>query len=498
MNKLRPVKLKLILPGNMSFLEIALTFIVNSANVFGFSKSESSQIRLASEEALANIILNALNDNPDEEYTVICRRLPTRMEVVLQDKGMPFSPNEIPDYNPGAPDKVDGLSMYLLKHSVDEVQFRNLGRNGKETVLIKNIGSTRIDRILEKQKGKSKAEETVPITEWHLRPFDPVDALEISRCAYQTYGYSYEPYIYYPERITEMNQNGELKSMVAVDENDNLLAHFALKFYHPEDPIAEAGVAFVKPAYRRLAIFSEMCRDAFARAKEQGLQGVYGRAVTSHPLSQKKLVDFNFISCGVLLGLFPSDVNFKGLTGKTVQKESSLLMYLPIKSPVRTIYPPARHQEIINGIFARGAIGVSTGASGEVNPENNPERFETPDTLKLSYSRMEVFNTADIICYSGEEKIVDEIHAAKKRLCIEHTDVLYLFLDLENPGCAIIAEACEALGFFFSGVLPYGMHGRHALILQYLNNLEIDYEKIKLYEPYAQKLLNYVSACEQS
>ncbi len=507
MSDLNSARLELSLPGNISFLETAISYIVNCAKVFGLSKKELSQIQLAAEEALINIINNSLNNDPNEIYTIICRWLPTRMEVVIRDKGMPFSPAEIPDYNPEALadlDNMEGLSMYLLKHSVDEVHFRNRGRDGKETVLVKNIEAQRIDNIIREEVATEETKRniednrrTASIPEWHLRSFRPGDALEISRCAFQAYGYSYETYIYYPERITEMNQQGELKSVVAVDQNENLLAHIALKFYHPNDPIAEMGVAFVKPAGRRLNIFSKLCLDAYNKAQKQGLQGLYGRAVTSHPLSQKKLIDDNFINCGVLLGLFPADVDFKELTGKVVQKESALLMFLPLKSPIKTIYPPKKHAEIVDEIFANGSIKVITGDSSKVKSDNNTAATDTQDKLKLSHSRMEVFNTADIICYSSDLKIVDDVLSAKKSLCLERTDVLYLFLDLENPGCPKLAQACEELGFFFSGVLPYGLHGRHALILQYLNNLAIDYDKIKLHAPFAQKLLLYIKNCEQ-
>ncbi|MCD6269954.1 MAG: ATP-binding protein [Deltaproteobacteria bacterium] len=502
MNDTNSIKLELTLPGNLEYLKIALTYIVSCAEIFGFSKPETAQIQLAAEEAIAGIVTKSLNNDPKQTYTINCLRMPTRMEVVIRDKGMPFSPDEIPDYNPAAPtdpDNTDGLSMFLLRSSVDEVHFRNLGRDGKETVLVKNIKSRRIDNIIKKQPQieATPADATVPsITKWHLRSFLPGDALEISRCAFQAYGYSYESYIYYPERIIEMNRKDELRSVVAVDQDDNLLAHIALKFYHPNDPIAEIGVAFVKPQGRRLNIFSKLCADTYGEAAEQGLQGIYGRAVTSHPLSQKKLFDDDFINCGVLLGLFPNDIEFKELTGKTIQKESSLLMFLPLNSPVKTIYPPAGHKAIIHEIFSHGTIAVVNGDPTQVNSATESELLPFPK-LKFSYSRMEVFNTADLFCYVSDITLIDDIIRAKKSLCLERTDMLYLFLDLENPGCPELAQACEKLGFFFAGVLPYGLHGRHTLILQYLNNLAIDYDKIKLHAPFAHKLLGYVKESEE-
>jgi serine/threonine-protein kinase RsbW len=53
-------------------------------------------------------------------------------------------------------------------------------------------------------------------------------------------------------------------------------------------------------------------------------------------------------------------------------------------------------------------------------------------------------------------------------------------------------QQCKQLGFFFAGVLPFGLHNRHELILQYMNNLEINYDMIKPYSERAAGILEYV------
>ena len=485
-------ELKLTAPGHISYMSIAVDFIKNCSRSFGFSEEEIFRIDIAAEEAISTIILNSLGNSLQEHYNITCRRLPGKMEIVIHDKGAPFSPDELPDYNPDTPEdehSVDGLGMYLMQSSVDQVKFRNLGRNGKETILIQRIEAERIDNLIQIQEREKEVEAVPDDIKWYLRPFKPEDAIEISRCAYHAYGYTYEPYIYYPERITDMNKRGELLSIVAVDESETLLAHIALKFYHNEDPIAEAGVAFVKPQYRKLGIFSKLCSKVFKTAAERGLFGIYGRAVTSHALSQKKLTDFGFIDCGLMLGLFPIDVEFKELSGKTVQKESALLTYMPFKSPKRKIFPPEKHREIIEEVFSLIPAQIVLG-----DPENDSAvEKHNKNRSELTYTKMEVFNTANIISYSTDMKILRSIQVAMRKLCIEHTDVLYLFLDLEQPGCARLADECEKLGFFFCGVLPFGMYGRHTLILQYLNNIEIDFSKIQLHSEFAKKVKTYIS-----
>ena len=49
----------------------------------------------------------------------------------------------------------------------------------------------------------------------------------------------------------------------------------------------------------------------------------------------------------------------------------------------------------------------------------------------------------------------------------------------------------EKMGFFFAGILPLALVG-DALILQYLNNVRIDYDKIVLYTEEARQIRDYV------
>ena len=46
-----------------------------------------------------------------------------------------------------APLHKDSLSLFLLQQAMDEVHFRNLGRGGKETLLIKHVAAKRIDPL---------------------------------------------------------------------------------------------------------------------------------------------------------------------------------------------------------------------------------------------------------------------------------------------------------------------------------------------------------------
>ena len=54
-----------------------------------------------------------------------------------------------------------------------------------------------------------------------------------------------------------------------------------------------------------------------------------------------------------------------------------------------------------------------------------------------------------------------------------------------------------ALGFFFGGILPGASVGE-ALVLQYLNNVAIDYDAIKLHTEASREILAYVKLQDSS
>ncbi len=80
-----------------------------------------------------------------------------------------------------------------------------------------------------------------------------------------------------------------------------------------------------------------------------------------------------------------------------------------------------------------------------------------------------------------------------KQLCQSRFEVIHLHLDLTQAAAVPLVPACESLGFFFAGILP-GLDQTQILILQYLNNVPLDYDKILLYSPQARELLEYIKS----
>lgn len=489
---MKAVESIITLPTQEKFVNPALAFIRSTAASCGFSGTALNEIEVASEEALTNVIMHAYEGHADETFEITVRFNESDFMIMIHEKGMPFNPERVADYDPEKLESklsTEGLGVYLMKKTMDIVKYENLGRDGKLLTLIKHITDGHIKQIIEKEGNevlvKNSQENNIDVKSVDIRLALPEDALEISRCAYKSYGYTYEPFIYYPEKIAELNKVGRLVSVVACSiTNSDILGHMALKFRNPEDKIAEMGVAFVKPEYRKSGVFNSLnyfCHDI---ALERKLYGYFGRAVTSHIGSQVMADKIGYKACGFFMGLFPDDVDFRSLSGKIKQKESGILVYRHIyNEEVRKISAPQRHKNTISKIFDSFNIKVEF-LDAFVRPINHPSL--------INVDMIPVLNVADVEVTRIGADILNELKNIFHNLRLRHMDAIFLHLDMEDPCSSYVAEECRGYGFFFSGVLPFGINNRHKMILQYMNNLEINYEMIKPYAKEAVEVLNYV------
>jgi predicted amidohydrolase YtcJ len=88
-------------------------------------------------------------------------------------------------------------------------------------------------------------------------------------------------------------------------------------------------------------------------------------------------------------------------------------------------------------------------------------------------------------------RVVREVRTILRDLCLRQIAAVNLFLPLEDPTTWFVTAELENLGFFFAGILPETYLG-DVLILQYLNNVDLDYGKIQIYAPIAQDILAYI------
>jgi len=487
---------RLTIPNDSSYLDITTQYVGGIAAKFGFDHSDTRDIERAVSEAVSNVIEHAFEPSEHATIEISCERVPLGIKITVHDKGLPFDPDQAPECplpEEALTSAVPGCGLFVMKEVMDEVHFHNLGMEGKALVLVKHLKDSEITdyyeacdlgpyAVPEGDEPRSQA-----ATEIEVRPMNPSEAVEVSRCVYKAYGYSYaNDLAYYPERLVQLNRSGVLSSAVAVTSDGQIAGHCALIRWNGKSAIVEIGMAAVKPEFRSQGIFKRISRYLMQRAESEGLTGIYGQAVTNHTYSQQVGHRLGMKDCALLVGFVPQTASFKGITDRLVQRETLVTHFMYLQAPASAVlYPPAAHAEMVRRIYAR------LGVSHEIGTSTKPLDDGLPSQSNVRTRTFKSLSTARIDVEAYGQDIVIQVRERLKDLCFKRLDVIYLYLDLRDARTAVYAMEFEKLGFFFSGILPGALPG-DALILQYLNNVPIDYDRLKLEGELGRELLAYV------
>ena len=483
------------IPCDPAYIPIVRGYIDGVARKMGFGDEDAHGIVLAVGEAATNVVKHAFLPEENATFDVISQESTVSLKVIIRDKGIPFSPDQVEKFSidkvtaGGAP---KGLGFFLMEKSVDKFSFHNLGTGGKEIHLTKFIHKKRIEDYVDESEltayEEPKAPGVQPIKKvpYSVKPINPSQAIEICQCAYRTYGYNYIfENIYYPDRIVEMNKKGELISLVAVsDDTHEVMSHAALEM-DEDRGLTELGVAFTKPEFRNQGCFKKLTEGLIKKAERDGKEGIYGRAVTAHPYSQKGIIKNGFNACGIMLALAPAAL-FHKAEDADAQKESLVVLYrnIGIKSAER-LYAPKAHKAMLGKIYKNIKVPAEWRDTKGITKDTLTGKTPAIDTTivpSLSNARISIKQFG-----AGMQ---DMVARNLKDLCVKKIDTIHLLLDLKDPYTALVTKDLEKIGFFFCGVLPSA--SRHNLILQYLNNIPIQYEKIQTASDVAGEMLSYI------
>jgi serine/threonine-protein kinase RsbW len=487
----------LTIPARSSYVQVASAYVQAVACHFGFSDEQSRQLAEALGLILKDLMVHAFEPNNSQEVHISCEYLPVGLKAVIKEQGLPLAQEELPSLDASrrsAFPKRLGDQLACVQDVWDEASFQNKGPAGAAVQLVKYFSGCGVEPAtglyLVSPDATPVPGPGEPET-FQVRPFTPADAQAVVRLFYLTYGYSYpHEYLYYPERLIALNATGSLRSLVAVSPQGELAGHVAL-FFSPDHPnLAEIGAGVVNPDFRGHRCLQQLTEQALAEAQQCHIQALFGQLVTNHTYSQKVAETFDFKPCGLLVGCGSASLSFKKIHEDLSQRESLILMYRGIRpiSPV-SIYLPTQHTEWISRLYAW--LGM------------NPLILSPPGDLKAT---LPLQGHLELITYPDSGIAVikvgaigretpDDIRHTLKHLCQARFDVIQLQMDLGQPAVPELAVHSETLGFFLAGLLP-GLNGAQTLILQYLNNVPIDYDQIRLDSLQAQEVLAYVKGLD--
>jgi anti-sigma regulatory factor (Ser/Thr protein kinase)/RimJ/RimL family protein N-acetyltransferase len=489
---------ELTVPSDRSSVAVAVAYVDEVSKKLGFEEDQRKKIGLAVEQAVANVMEQTFEPGDRQTFEISCERVPLGLQIIIKEKGMPFDPSRIPLFQQEGetgPKSREPADIPLPRDLVDEFSIHNLGPDGQEIRLVKYLRDKSVEDYFQacelgqfQSPSKTRKRISGP-GEFHVHLMKPSEALEVARSAYKAYGYTYSnEHIYYPDRMVELNESGQLISATAVTPDGELAGHCAIFRSSSGSKSAEIGQAVVKPEFRGQGCLLRLTEFLINEAKSRDLTGLYARAVTSHTFSQRVTTRLGFTACAILLGYAPANTTFRGIKEELAQRETFVVQYKYLEKPgPLKLYAPSRHKDFIAKLY--GNLGVTP--QFEAYEKSPAAVLQSESILKTKTAASMPPGYASIEVLRCGENIGSEVKNALREFRLKRYDVIALYLDLRDPLTFHLVDEFEALGFFFGGILPGASVGE-ALVLQYLNNVAIDYDSIKLHTKASREILAYV------
>jgi anti-sigma regulatory factor (Ser/Thr protein kinase) len=483
---------QLTVPNDLSYLSAIQAYVAEIGKKIGFEQEELLQIHLGVEEAVTNVIKHAFDPREKATFHIICQPLPIGLRIIIKERGIPFDPSQIPEYHPdqlSLESSPNGLGIFLIQEAMDEYSFRYLGKRGKEIHLIKYLKKGHIQNYFpphELQEAEEppveREQERIPFA---IRWMETEEAMAVSKLVYQGYGYSYlHNHLYYPDRVIKLHAQGKIRSAIAVTGAHDIVGHMALIKEEEGSTLAETGMGVVSRKFRKQAVAEKLLQFLIQEGEKMRLTAVYGNAVTNHPYMQKISEKVGMKTCGLMLGYVPSTMSFKGITERLPHRESTVTVYRCFRTLAdQILYPPPQHLEMTERLYRN--IGVCP----NIQKADSVSLKEEPSQVSVNINRD--FKSSEIVVIRYGKDILSEIKTKLMGILRQNIKVIHLFLNLQDSLTSPLTTEFEKLGFIFGGILP-GEHFKDTLVLQYLNNLQIQYGKIQLHSVVSRELLEYI------
>ena len=485
---------RLTIPNQMEYLAVALGFVRTVAEQAGFADVDRHRIELAVEEAVSNVIEHAFTPDEAAHFDVTCRKIASGLEICICDKGIPWDPTLEDDYRPDADLETQtgrGLGGFLIRKLMDEYQFSNLGREGKQTRLVKYLDTQRIatdePEPVTPEAVEPPKTKPAPIS-FDVRRMQPKEAIQVARAVFDCYGYSYAgEFAYYPDRIAAMNENGQLLSAVAVaQDTGDIGGHFALIFY--DHLPAELGIAVTMRKFRGQGFARQLGQFLEEEARGMGLKGIQVKEVTAHPYTQKFCQKLGYRDCGFLLAHSPKTLSFKGIQDELTQRNSDVLGFKTLQPPEpRALYLPEQHAEVIESIYANLEIPMSWQRISDAPSGNR--------TTVMRASVNSIRSLCEIFVPQYGEDAVQMLKQELRRVRREEVQVVEMYLNLTDRCTPWFVSESEKLGFFFTGILP-DTAGGDSIVMQHFNGIQVEYESLVIDQPKTAELLEYIKSLD--
>ncbi len=102
-----------------------------------------NRLLLAVDEAVSNVMIHSLENNPEATFELCMNVQDDRIEFVITDRGKPFNPLNADPADPaehGLAGKSHGLGVQIYRTIMDHIEYREMGDGAHSLMMVKYLG----------------------------------------------------------------------------------------------------------------------------------------------------------------------------------------------------------------------------------------------------------------------------------------------------------------------------------------------------------------------
>ena len=354
----------------------------------------------------------------------------------------------------------------------DEIHTKTIGNTGNSSICSVSLDEHGSEFLT----GSEVLSENAPtvsdddVAQLVIRKMVASDAINLARCVYRCYGYSYpNSMLYQPKLVAHALHQGLMHSAVAVRSDGEVVGHCALSFSHNGSVIPEVGKLVVDPRYRGHHIADKLALYSKADAKELGLNGYWAACIATHPYSQYDMIASGGGEIGLFINGQPGAVQMEGIQSQAKGRHSLVPFFIPInKDEKLSIYLPERHIPFFTKLMQ------TMGLKREIS--SLPEKTNASSIFSIALAKEHT--PAHLYVTKIGDDLMDRVARELPAILAFNPPVVYLDLPLDSPGAIEQIEALESLGFLLAAWLPNFNPISDTLRLQKINDSLVDEKNI--------------------
>ncbi|MEA3434609.1 MAG: GNAT family N-acetyltransferase [Campylobacterota bacterium] len=477
------------IPSNIQCMEIVKDVIRNTCKTLPLTQDDVQALLSSTEELIHNAITHAYRD--EQGYIEMALHpFKTGLRIDVHDWGIPMSHKK----HKSVPiDKEASAGFNRIYDLMDIFEYHNLGKEGKKFMIIKYASyPLHTPKNLSTQdslhSGKESQEVTAPNIPITIREFKEGDEEGVAYLIYKNYGHSYiKDLFYYPQKIVELHGN-KFYSVVA-EINGRIIGHFAFILV-PESTIAEIGIVVVDPLFKGRGIMNRMIELVLEKAKEIGLDAVFGEAIMYHTFSQKSNLRHDFSESALMLGKTPIDITIENTELTKARKRGAVLVgYHFFHRYSKSLYLPKIYRDQIEQTYLNAGISFS---------KQKKKIDKIPEHVFLTYQFDPPSNIATIRVDSYGRNFKHKFLLLVSQLRAKHCDMIYVDISLENiPQINKVVKIMNKRGFFYSGIMFLCHEKEDYLRLQLKHSDRVGSKNYVCYSDFCKNLSKFISEDEK-